>query len=467
MKKIITKKVLCLLLCAAALLTGAGCTPAGDPAETEGRTVPETGGAPSGTADAAPTEMPTETPTETPAPEYPAPVGISFDSVWMNSSRLNNPDGEAGKWLDKNKPGRRFNGKSGSITSFVFRGWAGFEYGIEAFGYRFGEEEPVLNPLYIYRDPADLATVRLPQYGGPFAERFIIVVDTAGLRGEGKLTAVAKLTDGSIRDLATEEESISIVYAGSEKVQPAETAETPGIDRDSAVYRRLREDNFAAGKLPDTLLDSVNPGVLVLLGNCMYYESRLQEGIAKGQKWVYSNSSTYVPQSGKFDSMANGSSKWGANCAMAQAWALIDMGVVTNGKHIWGNDDCGLSNIDTLGASIRAAADIEYIGGAGRFCDLYELGQVEPGDVFFAQGHTFIYLGDEKFMATGHDAKWHKDASADTEDSRKAVFETWVVDMKTCGNWTTTVHWRLRFRDGFVPKYYRSAEGKIVPTPGN
>ncbi len=250
-----------------------------------------------------------------------------------------------------------------------------------------------------------------------------------------------------------------------EETTAAETtaAETTAEEKMTAE-QQFRYDNFANGKLSDALLDSVNPGVLALLSECMYFEAKLQEGIAKGQKWVYSNKSNYVPQSGTFDNMIK-SGKYGANCAMPQAWAFIDLGVVTTGKHIYGDSSGDMANFSTLGKYIGAVCTLTSWEGTVQFNKLYAQGKVEPGDIFLAKGHTFIYMGDKKFMAAGHDGHWHKDESANTEDTRKAVFDSWVYDMMPCANYTYTVYWQIRFKDEYVPRYYRNAEGKLVANP--
>ena len=234
-------------------------------------------------------------------------------------------------------------------------------------------------------------------------------------------------------------------------------------DRSTPAYRKYLTDNFAAGRLSDSLLNSVSPGVLALLSECMYFEDTLQKGIAAGQTWVYSNNSAYVPQKGYFDTMVAGS-RYGANCAMAQGWALIDMGVVKNGIHLYGDKNCQIAKYDILKPAIDEVADIVPLQGV-TFASLYEKGEVEPGDIFFACGHTFLYLGDEKFMATGYDAKYHTDPNAKTEDSRKGVFESFVVDMKSNTDYQYTVYWRMRFKDSYIPHFYRNAAGELAVCP--
>lgn len=229
-------------------------------------------------------------------------------------------------------------------------------------------------------------------------------------------------------------------------------------------YEIFRYDNFAAGRLSDELLDSVNPGVLALLSECMYFEYKLQEAIAKGDKWVYSSSEAYVKQTGGFDEMV-ASGKWGGSCCMPQAWTQIDIGVVPLGIHLYGNTSGEMSNFSTLGKYLGAVSDFTGWNSSATFGELYKAGEVKPGDIFFCTAHTFIYLGDGLFMAAGHDSKWHSDPTANTNDSRHCVFDSWIRPINDCGNWNYSICYQQRYKDEFVPKYYRNADGDLVENP--
>ena len=301
-----------------------------------------------------------------------------------------------------------------------------------------------------------------------------------GATGRSADTYTAALEDNSYR-IELNGTKVVLAYKGYARgvdtvfldALAGEKVDTLSLSDTTDAYGVFREDNFAAvyvtkrgQRLSAELLDSVSPGVLALLSECMYFESELQKGIARGEQWVYSNSSTYVPQSGSFDSMVK-SGKTGMNCAMPQGWALIDMGVTTNGKHLYGNSTGGLANKGTSGIGTRAAAacDLTSWDGTVQFSTLYRKGLVEAGDIFYAKGHTFIYMGDQLFMAAGHDGKWHTEESAYTEDSRKACFETWVCDMESNADYNYTVYWQMRFKADYVPEYYRNAAGELVKCP--
>ena len=89
-------------------------------------------------------------------------------------------------------------------------------------------------------------------------------------------------------------------------------------------------------------------------------------------------------------------------------------------------------------------------------------GKIEVGDVIIGIGHTYIYRGNGTVFASGHDAKWHKDRSVKSDDSNKAVFESWVRKYKGTYDERFKVHYIIRVKDSFVPKYYRDEDGNLV-----
>ncbi|MBO7377152.1 MAG: hypothetical protein J6V01_08650 [Clostridia bacterium] len=231
-----------------------------------------------------------------------------------------------------------------------------------------------------------------------------------------------------------------------------------------ATKNRFRTDNFANGRYPERLLDSVNDGVLALLGCCAWYEAELQRGIAQGQKWIYSNSKDYCPQNGFFDDMVK-SGRHGANCAMPAGWAMVDVGAVVPGMRFWGGRDCEIARYDRVAAFLENACEIMHYEAGPAFSELFSAGKIEPGDICLCKLHTFIYLGEDLFFAAGHDGKWHENPDAVTDDPRHAVFDSWVTDFSSSSNYNCRVYHVLRFRDGYVPEFYRRSDGKLVFNP--
>ncbi len=229
--------------------------------------------------------------------------------------------------------------------------------------------------------------------------------------------------------------------------------------------KQFYTDNMLTGVFSKKFIESLNPGQLAMISSCLYFESKLQEGIAKGQKWVYTNDGRYAYQSSTFDKVAESDGKYGVNCAMPSGWAMIDMGVLREGQRYWGDDNCKIANYDKVGAQIEECCYVrEWIGGV-RYCDLYSGGFAKPGDTVMGKLHTFVYLGENKVFAAGHDGKWHFDPEAKTEDKRKAVFETWFCDLPTNNDFRFRVFWQFNFKDEFIPKYYRNSKGERVQNP--
>lgn len=253
-------------------------------------------------------------------------------------------------------------------------------------------------------------------------------------------------------------ESASETATDSEKASGSETSPS---DSATSAAEKYRTDNFAAGKLKE----SVSDGVLGLISCCDYYNYRMKLGASKGEKWVYSNSSTYVPQRGYFDDMVT-SGKFGANCASPLNWAFIDMGIMPSSLRFYGGSSGEFANRTSVEKYVEPVCEIyDYSNQNIDFKTLLAQGKIKAGDIFLAKHHTFIYRGDNTFYAAGHDGDWHTDNTASTEDERHAVFDSWICDMSSNSNYSCRVYFHLRLKEGFVPKYYRNAKGVLVENP--
>lgn len=244
-------------------------------------------------------------------------------------------------------------------------------------------------------------------------------------------------------------------------------------DEDTGPYAGLspeerfsifRYDNFANGRMSDELLDSCSYGTLALLSCYMYYENTLQSAISNGKKWVYSANSKYAKKLSTFDDMVE-SGRCGATCKSTSNWGFIDMGIKPPELEFYGNGSEKFSGFDTTGKYLSAVCDIRYWAGRYNWTTLYECGYVEPGDVFMCPTHNFTFIGDKKFFGSGHDAMWHSDPNAKTDDARKCVYDSWIIDMDICINVDYKPIWQLRFKKNYIPKYYRNSKGEIVQNP--
>ena len=195
-----------------------------------------------------------------------------------------------------------------------------------------------------------------------------------------------------------------------------------------------------------------------------YYNSVLEKAVKKGEKWVYSNSSKYVAQSGSFEKMLAGKIR-GGNCASIANWAFRDMGLISDSEKFYGDGSGYIRHYNSGSKKLKSKFDknCTIINGKKKsFGTLMKEGKIKVGDVIIGKGHTYIYRGSGTVFASGHDAKWHKDRSVKTEDSNKAVFESWVRKYKGTYDERFKVHYIIRVKDSFVPKYYRDEEGNLV-----
>ncbi len=239
-------------------------------------------------------------------------------------------------------------------------------------------------------------------------------------------------------------------------------AEGLDISVTNSAFDFFLADNYASG----IIKDEVNLGVQALLSCCEYYSQRLLDGTKNGEKWVYSNSSTYVPQRGTFDSMIE-RKMFGANCASPVNWAFMDMGIMPTNQRFYGGSTGGFAGTDEAYGYVSEVCEIyNYHSDPIPFKQLYNEGKIKAGDIILAVHHTYIYRGDQTFYAAGHDGDWHTDPTAETEDKRKAVFENWICDMYSNTNYKDyEVHYLIRFKDDYVPEYYRNHNGEVVKNP--
>ena len=261
------------------------------------------------------------------------------------------------------------------------------------------------------------------------------------------------------------EESESI--AESETTSPEETG--PVLPKTVSEYFRM--NCYASERYLD---DTMNDAVVAMLGCAEYYNDVLLQCVAEGDKWVYSNDNTIVRQSGYFETMLADVRRHGANCATLSNWAFQDIGIVPEKGKFFGYSDDTIHGYHTeinkkcYKDPIDAACEVlDLISEKKTFKQLYEEGRVKPGDTFFLHGHTFFY-GNGYFYATGHDAVWHEDLKARTEDSRHAVFDNFKVPLTECTDYTETkktVNFIFRAKDSFIPLKYRDRTGALVDYP--
>jgi len=285
--------------------------------------------------------------------------------------------------------------------------------------------------------------------------------DTQGDTGAAADTA-ARVQTGAAPQTASKEEA-------SDKSSKTETSESKEDSSDSKSEEKTdtkekteTSKTETAEKVENTGGQLTGPEAIVACGN--YYNSVLEEAVENGEKWVYSNSSKYVAQSGSFEKMLAGKIR-GGNCASIANWAYRDMGIISSSEKFYGDGNGNIRNYNSGSTKLKSKLDkyCTIINGKKKsFGTLMDEGKIEVGDVIIGKGHTYVYRGNGTVFASGHDAKWHKDKSVKSDDSNKAVFESWVRKYKGTYDERFKVHYIIRVKDSFVPKYYRDEDGNLV-----
>lgn len=211
-------------------------------------------------------------------------------------------------------------------------------------------------------------------------------------------------------------------------------------------------------------------GAEAMVISCNWYAKQLDEAVARGEKWWYSNSKKYVLQKGYFEDMLEWSKKKGkvkgGNCASLANWALREMGVMGKWRGIHCQAD-GLHWNAKTKKELKSCMDIYTYRGTGKkFSQLVKEGKIKPGDIMFCAGHTFVYRGGDYCFASGHDSKWHRGSYRATDDPNRAVFEKWIRKYKGTCNGNYKIYYVFRFKEGFYPKQYRNENGEIVENTG-
>ncbi len=226
------------------------------------------------------------------------------------------------------------------------------------------------------------------------------------------------------------------------------------------------QSNYAADLIAK-IDEDLNLGVQALLSCCEYYNDSMVADTARGNQWVYSSNSKYVAQVCRFDDMLYNHTYKGCNCAGPTNWAFIDMEIMPDTYRFWGGSSGEFARREKVEPYISLACDIYEVYNEGKtFMQLYNEGRIKTGDIFLGDSHTWIYRGAQSFYAAGHDGKWHTDPNAYTEDTRKAVFENWVLSFDQCStNRNYKVRYIIRIKDDYVPKYFRNTDGQLVENP--
>lgn len=306
--------------------------------------------------------------------------------------------------------------------------------------------------IHVEKDPTTVELIDMLLDDEPFLLRVASAVETPVFTSDDP--TVAAIDENGL--ITPQGEGITIIHTRIRNHQ----LETRVQVRAYNPQADLDENNY-------TNVSGVSNAVKIFIGCGDYYNDRLLSGIRKGEKWVYSNSNKYVAQRISFDAMTHAKHK-GGNCTSIANWAFLDMGIIPKGVCFYGDENGNIKHYNAGDTSCKkyldAACDI--INAHDKtFQQLFKEGKIQAGDIMTSRYHTFIYRGGKTFFCCGHDAKWHREKNAYTEDSHKAVFDNWILPMDDCSNLNAKVGYIIRIKDTYEPKNFRNLEGKITANP--
>ncbi len=313
----------------------------------------------------------------------------------------------------------------------------------------------------------------------PAVEKEIIIGKTSRPETSATIEGGKLMTVGKKLVIVSEK---AFYYSSLEKELINMIADKKGIIAEGLDYSVANsaldfflENTYASGLINEPM----NLGVLALLSSCEYFNDRMIYGSKNlGERWVYSVSGKDAAQTGYFDDMLKATKK-GANCASPVNWALTEMGIVPKNDRFYGGQTGGFASYSGNAKNYLApyCEIYDYHSSPISFNKLYKDGKVKVGDIFLCKHHTFIYRGEETFYAAGHDGAWHSDSTAPTNDSKKAVFDNWVlafnevaetgkvVSGKYNMDYNYNVYYVVRLKDDYIPEYYRNKDGNVVKNP--
>lgn len=162
----------------------------------------------------------------------------------------------------------------------------------------------------------------------------------------------------------------------------------------------------------------------------------MQEDIAEGHQWVYSNNAKKIPKGKNFDDTRK-KGYYAVNCVDGVQWGMKKVGANATA---WYGQQGG--NIRWLNDHAKADAekyfDLIEIGGRKTVRQLVDEGFLKPGDIltYYTMSHTNAYLGNRKSFDSGH--------AHCTRGGEGAPFTKWIGSL-TCGG--HRVGWIMRWKE--------------------
>lgn len=196
---------------------------------------------------------------------------------------------------------------------------------------------------------------------------------------------------------------------------------------------------------------------LAMLGMCDYYNDTIK---ASKKTWYDTNMTNFSPAD-TFQKALD-AKRQGANCNSLLNWSWHDMGIKPgSGTKIYGQRDSGdIHGYNGSTRSLRSIVDeccTVTAAHGEKTSSLEHQGKLQSGDMLFMPLHTFIYRGKGTVFASAGDAKHRRRG--------KDLIILDCINGYRSYDWHKRITYVMRFKDDYIPRYYRNKEGEVVENP--
>lgn len=214
--------------------------------------------------------------------------------------------------------------------------------------------------------------------------------------------------------------------------------------------QQFRKNNYGEYQ-PDTSI-----AALAMLGMCDYYNDVMK---ADNARWYDTNLTSFSPLD-TFEQERKAKHQ-GANCNSLLNWSWSDMGIKPgSGTKLYGDSSSKVHGYNSSNKHLKSLVDscctvISTHGATLR--TMVHKGQVKPGDMLFMKIHTYIYRGEGTVFASAGDAKCRR-------KGKDLIFLNWINGSSSY-DWKRRTSYLIRFKDDFIPRYYRDKSGEVLENP--
>lgn len=223
-----------------------------------------------------------------------------------------------------------------------------------------------------------------------------------------------------------------------------------------AVYL-TPEEEFRVTNYGPYQPEDASVAALAMLGMCDYYNDWIK---ASGDTWYDTNLTSFSSKD-TFQEAISARNK-GADCTCLLNWSWVDMGLKSgSATTLYGMRDSGdIHGYNGGNHSLRSLVDSccnVYYADEEKTSTLESRGELRSGDMLFMPLHTFIYRGKGTVFASAGDSHCRRVG--------RDIIILDCINGYSSYNWRKRITYVMRFRDDYIPRYYRNKEGEVVENP--